>query len=106
MEALLDDPLRHYQGTARMVTEFEKTAEWVLENAHTLQLPLLMMHGGCDRIALPAGAQQFFERVTLTNKERYFYPESYHDLHIDLNYPEILADLSEWLNRQLVPVKG
>ncbi|PZD73535.1 Monoacylglycerol lipase [Acaryochloris thomasi RCC1774] len=104
MKTLLDDPLRHYQGTARMVTEFAKTADGLLEHASDLRTPLLMMHGGCDRIALPEGSQKFFERVTFTNKERYFYPESYHDLYIDLNYPEILADLIEWLERQLTPV--
>jgi alpha-beta hydrolase superfamily lysophospholipase len=104
MEALLDDPLRHYQGTARLVTEFAQTADWVLAHASDLQVPLLMMHGGGDRIALPEGSQKFFERVTFANKERYFYPESYHDLYIDINYPEILADLIEWLEIQLTPV--
>ncbi|MGF1604588.1 MAG: alpha/beta hydrolase [Thermosynechococcaceae cyanobacterium] len=101
MEELLTDPLRHYQGTARMVTEFSKTAAWVLEHASNLQTPLLMMHGGDDRVALPSSSQIFFERVTFANKEYYLYPESYHDLYIDINYPEVLADLVAWLEQQL-----
>jgi alpha-beta hydrolase superfamily lysophospholipase len=101
MQALLSDPLRHYQGTARMVTEFSKTAAWVLEHAHDLQIPLLMMHGGADRIAAPAGSQAFFEQVTFANKKYCFYPESYHDLHIDTNHQEVLKDLVQWLELQL-----
>lgn len=101
MTALLSDPLRHFQGTARLATEFAQTAAWTMEHAHTLKTPLLMMHGGEDQIALSEGSQLFFEQVTYPNKARYFYPESYHDLHVDINHEEVLNDLWQWLEQQL-----
>lgn len=100
-EALLHDPLHHSRGTARLSTEFIKTKTWVQAHAADLQVPLLILHGGDDRVAQPEGSRHFFEQVELADKERYEYQGGYHEIHNDINRDEVLADASRWLNTHL-----
>ena len=82
-----------------LATELLKTIDWVNAHAMELQVPLLILHGGADRVTLPESSRIFFERLTLADKERREYPDSYHELHNDLNYQEVLADMEDWINR-------
>ncbi len=93
------DPLRHSQGTARLATEFLKTIDWIKAHDTELQVPLLILHGGADRVTLPQSSRIFFDQLKLADKEIREYPDSYHELHHDLNYQEVLADIADWLNR-------
>jgi alpha-beta hydrolase superfamily lysophospholipase len=96
------DSLRHTQGTARLATEFFKIVPWIETHARNLQVPLLILHGGADRVTLVENSRLFFQRVTLADKKIKEYPESYHELHNDLNYQEILADIGNWLEYHLI----
>ena len=94
------DPLRHGQGTARLATELLQTIDWVQAHAHKLQVPLLILHGGADQVTPLESSRLFFERVIIADKEMYEYPESYHELHNDLNYQEVFTDIEKWLERR------
>ena len=93
------DSLRHSQGTARLTTELLKTIDWIKSHATELKIPLLILHGGADRVTLAESSKTFFESLTLTDREIREYPDSRHELHHDLNYQEVLADIADWLNR-------
>jgi alpha-beta hydrolase superfamily lysophospholipase len=93
------DPLRHHQGSSRLATEYLKTADWLQAHGQDLQSPLLMLQGGSDRVVSPDVNRQFFEQLPLTDKEWRDYPESYHELFDDLDYPKVVADLADWLDR-------
>lgn len=95
------DPLRHRQGTARLATELLKTIDWVNTHADQLQVPLLILHGGADKVTPLSSSQIFFQRLTVADKEMHEYPDSYHELHNDLNYLEVLADMNDWIERHL-----
>ncbi len=100
--AYAQDTLRHSQATARLATELLKTMDWIKAHAMEIQIPILILHGGADRVTLPESSRIFFESLTLADKERREYPDSYHELHNDLNYQEVLADMENWLNRHLI----
>lgn len=91
------DPLRHTLGTARLSTEFFYTLNWVKEHAGELAIPFLMMLGGADRVTLPEGSRQFFEKVTHADKKLCEYPESYHEIQDDFDKEQVLSDLETWL---------
>jgi len=98
------DSLRHTLGTARLATEFFDTVTWVNNHTTEWHLPLLILHGGADRVTLPEGGKIFYEQLTsCTDKTRIEYPEAYHELQDDLNYQEVLSDLERWLERHLPP---
>jgi alpha-beta hydrolase superfamily lysophospholipase len=102
LAAYKQDTLRHTLGTARLATEFLDTVAWVNNHAAEWQLPLLILHGGADRVTLPEGSKVFYEQVTCADKTRIEYPEAYHELQDDLNYQEVLADLENWLEQHLL----
>ena len=95
------DPLRHRRGTARLATELLQTIDRVNARAGELQIPLLILHGGADRITPLQSSQAFFAGVTQADKKMYEYPDSYHELQNDLNYQEVLADMNDWIEQHL-----
>ena len=97
--AFAQDSMRHFKGTARLATEFLRTASWIEEQAEMLKVPLLILQGGADQVTLPESSRLLFEKVTFADKEIREYPESYHELHNDLNYQEVLADIENWLEK-------
>ncbi|WP_052055759.1 alpha/beta hydrolase [Myxosarcina sp. GI1] len=97
--AAMRDPLRHTKGTARLATEFSQAVSWIEANAAQLQVPLLILHGGADRITPLEGSRWLFETVALADKELHEYPESYHELNKDLDYREVFTDIENWLKR-------
>ncbi|MEH1936085.1 MAG: lysophospholipase [Nostoc sp.] len=101
LAAYVQDTLRHTRATARLATEFFTTVDWINVHAADWKLPLLILHGGADRVALPEGSDIFYQRVNCKDKLRIEYPGAYHDIQNDLNYPEVLADLEDWLERHL-----
>ena len=97
-----EDALRHTKGSARLATEFLQTVTWIKTNAAKLQLPILVLHGGADQVTLPETSRLLFTQVASADKELREYPESYHELHNDLNYQEVLTDMGNWLEHHLI----
>jgi long-chain acyl-CoA synthetase len=95
------DPLRHEYGSARLATEFITTVDWIHSHAAELKVPLLVMHGSSDRVALPEGSRAFFQRVIFADKEHREYPDRNHDLYENANSGKIFTDLEIWLDRHL-----
>lgn len=101
VQAYQNDPLVHGKGTARLATEVMDTAVFCQENAHTLQLPLLMIHGAADIITSPTDSRRFFDNVTGSDKTYIAYEGGYHESHNDIHSPQVVADISAWLLARL-----
>ncbi len=103
--AILDaydrDPLMHRRGTARLATEFFTTLAWIKAHLANLQVPILILQGGADRVTFPESTRRFFEQINFADKELREYPESYHEIYNDLDYQLMLIDLGNWLERKL-----
>lgn len=72
-----------------------------LQQAHTLTLPLLVMHGGADKITAASGSRQFYEQARSTDKALKIYEGFYHEI---LNEPEkatLLSEITGWLDAHL-----
>ena len=101
VKALEEDPLRHEVGTARWGVESLSTIEWIKTHAAEIRVPLLVIHGGADRLASANGSRAFFEKVTVPDKELLVYEACYHEPHNDVNREQVLADIENWLERHL-----
>ncbi len=101
LAAIAQDTMRHTRAAARLATEFFATVDWINAHVGDWQLPLLILHGSADRVALPAGSDIFYQRVNCQDKLRIEYPEAYHEIQSDINYREVLADLEDWLEQHL-----
>ena len=100
VRAYENDPLVHDKISARLFLNTFDTGLWALEYAGELTLPLLLMHGGADRITSVEASQQFAksagEKVTLRIWEGF-----YHEIHNEPEQKEVFAFTIEWLNSQL-----
>ena len=99
--AATKDPLRHTKVTARLATEFWRTVAWIEAHANTLQIPLLIMHGGADLVTPAKTSRALFATISLADKERYEYLHGYHELHNDCDRLAVFADLENWLDRHI-----
>ncbi|WP_066376627.1 MULTISPECIES: alpha/beta hydrolase [unclassified Anabaena] len=101
LAAYTQDVLRHTVASARLATEYLAAVAWIDHHASDWQVPLLILHGSADRIALPEGSEMFYQLIAYPDKLRIEYPGAYHELQNDLNYQEVLADLEKWLEAHL-----
>ncbi len=100
-ETLVQDSLFHRKGTARLSTEVTAAIARVQSMASNLDLPVLLMHGTADRMVPPAGTRDFFQRLTVADRTLIEYPGGYHALFADLDTPQVLADLTAWIERHI-----
>jgi alpha-beta hydrolase superfamily lysophospholipase len=96
-DAVLSDPLFHRRASARLAAEMLATAAALRRDAGRFPLPLLLLHGGADRMVLPDDTREFFERVGHPDKRYIEYPGAYHALFADLARDQALADLERWM---------
>jgi alpha-beta hydrolase superfamily lysophospholipase len=92
------DPLVHDQTSLRWGMEFLATIDRVKARGTEVKLPILMLHGGDDRIVSPEGSKRFFEQVGSADKEMKVYPERFHEPHNDIGREQVLSDIGDWLD--------
>jgi alpha-beta hydrolase superfamily lysophospholipase len=95
------DPLVHRWGTPRLAAEVELVRRQLYEQADHWPLPLLMLHGGDDRICLPVGARRFLEQAPHALVEYHEYAGFYHELHNEPERSIVFQDVEFWFEKQL-----
>lgn len=97
LEAARADPHLTSRATVRWGAESLATVRRVRQGLATIDLPLLVLHGGADPLNRPAGAQALFETVSSPDKTLHIYPGVRHEPHNDLGHEQVAADVKEWL---------
>lgn len=97
LEAARTDPLLTSRATVRWGAESLATVRRVNEDMATIDLPLLVLHGGADPLNRPAGALALFNAVATPDKRLRIYPGVRHEPHNDLGHEQVAADVKEWL---------
>lgn len=100
-ETVLADPHFHRFGTARLATEVLAAIARVQAAAPRFPLPLLLLHGGADRMVPPEGTRRFAAAVGHPDHQLVEYPDAYHVLFADHGRERVLADLSRWIDARL-----
>ena len=97
VEAYDNDPLVHDKISARFFVETYAAAEWALEHASEMKLPLLIFHGTEDRLTSPEGSNQFAEKVK-ENCTFKLWNGLYHETHNEPEKEEVLKYIVTWMN--------
>jgi len=92
------DPLRFPKVTCRFFVEFEAAVARVQANAQCLQVPVLMVVGQADAVTPPKGTQDFFNRLSISDKSLRVYEGGYHQPILDTNRDEVLSDIQTWIH--------
>jgi alpha-beta hydrolase superfamily lysophospholipase len=94
---VLADPLFHRRGTARLSTEVTATIAHVQRAAAGFPVPLLVVHGGADRMVPPEGSRRFVAQVGQSDKQLIEIPGAYHALLADHDVERVLATIGDWI---------
>ena len=100
-DAYLRDRYVHRAMSLRLAINLIDSGVWALENASSLRVPTLLMHGSEDTLTSPQASAEFaaaapgFARLKIWMGCR-------HDLHDDLQRERFFAYVSDWMKRQCV----
>ena len=98
------DPFNHLRITARTAGESLRAFAWTMANAASWRIPLLVIHGGADRIIDPEGSRAFVRAARdggATDVELRVYEGGYHEAHNDIEAERAMSDVADWLERHL-----
>jgi acylglycerol lipase len=96
------DPLNYRGGTkARFGSELLGAGKYVLSRAAAIKLPVLIMIGTSDRIALPEGGKQLFNTVGSSDKTLKSYEGFYHEIINEIGKEQVYQDVVEWLQKHV-----
>jgi len=100
VRAYVNDPLVHDRLTPRLGIGMLQSGEWVLQHAAEVSLPLLLMHGGADRLTSSQASSEFAARAGdhCTLK---IWEGLYHEIHNEPEQGTVLSYLLDWLDQRL-----
>jgi alpha-beta hydrolase superfamily lysophospholipase len=100
IKRIQEDPIRHGHITAKYFFGVMRAGRWALQHASELSVPLLLMHGGDDKVTSIQASKQF---VQLAGERCEFreWPEFKHELHNERNRANVFAVMAEWMNRRI-----
>ena len=97
VKVYLDDPLVHDKSTLALGRDGALAAEYALEHASEIDVPLLIVHGTGDEITDARGSEQFLAQVP-GDKTLNLYDGYYHETHNEPESAQVLADTIAWLD--------
>ncbi len=99
VHAYENDPLVHDYISARMFIGICQAGQWALEHASEFSLPLLLMHGGDDKIISLEASREFANKV---NEKCTFkiWDDLYHEIHNEPEKEEVFKFLMDWLDKK------
>lgn len=99
VDAYKADPLV-YDGKigARLGREMMDAMAVAQADAPKIRLPLLIQHGGSDRLTAPAGSQYLFDHVASKDKRLEIYPGLFHEIYNEPEREAVLDDLVGWFD--------
>lgn len=102
VKAYVSDPLVHHgKVSARLIVEMSNAMKRGLASASAVQLPLLILHGECDKLTSTKGSREFYDDAASADKALKIYPELYHEIFNEPEKDVVLGDMTNWLERHL-----
>lgn len=101
VKKLLDDPLTEVKVSLRLAMETLSAGRWIQAHASSFRVPLLLIHGTADPIALPDASRTFFECVDFDDRTLKLYDGGFHQAFVDINRQQVLTDVAQWLDKHL-----
>lgn len=96
-----EDPLvYHGRMPARTGAEILRAAKQLAPHLAEFRLPLLIMHGGDDRLADPEGSRQLHDRAVSHDKTLKLYPGLFHEIFHEPQRRQVIDDLVAWLDER------
>ncbi len=100
VDAYVNDPLVHDRISARQFVSIFDAGLWALDHASEFSLPLLLMHGGADRITSAQASREFAQKGN-KNITLHIWDEWYHEIHNEPDQAEVFKMMTIWMDARL-----
>lgn len=92
-----------YKGKVRARKGYEtmKSMQYILDKFERITLPVLIMHGGDDKITDPIGSQHLFDGISSEDKTLKYYEGLYHEIFNEPEREEVISDVVSWINDRI-----
>ena len=97
VEEYVNDPLVFKKPTVRVLHELVKASRSVWKYIDNISVPIMMMHGGEDKVVPPRATQEVFNRLKVSDKAMKIYDGMYHEILNELNKKVVYEDILNWL---------
>ena len=94
------DPLVHDHISALMFISTHQAGQWALKHASEFSLPLLLMHGGADKIISVEAGREFAGKIK-ENCTLKIWDGLYHEIHNEPEKEEVFKFLINWLDKEV-----
>lgn len=103
VEAYINDPLVHDRVSSRWYAEFTAAEEECLRRARELRTPLLVIHGGEDRMVDYRGSERVYADSTAKDKTLHIFPGLFHETMNETaaERKKVLDVLAAWITARL-----
>ncbi|MEL6123031.1 MAG: lysophospholipase, partial [Bacteroidota bacterium] len=96
--AYLTDPLVYRDGMrARTGALSLRLIKQMRQRFDEVRLPMLVMHGGADRLTMPEGTQLFFDRSSSQDKSIEIWEGLYHELINEPEQESVMDKIATWI---------
>ena len=95
------DPLRHDRSSALLYLQITENMEFVLENAHTIHLPVLLQQAGNDRVVDRETSRRLFDNLGSKDKDWIIYEGFKHEIFNETERSRVYQDLIQWLKQRI-----
>ena len=95
-----NDPLGHDHISARMFIGIYQAGQWALEHASEFSLPLLLMHGGADKLSSIEASKEFDRKIPKKCTFK-IWDGLYHEIHNEPEREEVFKFLIDWLDKEV-----
>jgi alpha-beta hydrolase superfamily lysophospholipase len=90
------DPLVHDKVSAAAGMDLMDGAAYLNTYTGALPCPLLLMHGGADKITSAPASKEFAGRITSAVKQLEW-PGMYHEIHNEPAQEQVFEAIAEWI---------
>ncbi len=98
-----NDPLIYKEGVhAGVLLEFTRSIDRIRSQTDKIKKPMLILHGGNDRIASIEGSRQLYLKACSADKTFKVYENFYHEIFNEPGKEEVFADIIHWLDSRLL----
>jgi alpha-beta hydrolase superfamily lysophospholipase len=93
-----NDPLVHHgRLSARLVFEMFGAMKRAMDFVGTVRLPVLLLHGGQDKMTSIDGSRQYYKNLAAQDKRLRTYPNLYHEVFNEPEHKHILRHTLNWI---------
>ncbi len=98
VNAYITDPLGDSKPTRLgMARGIISNSHVVIGQLPNLKMPILLLHGGSDKICPPSASPLIHEKAGSKDKTLKIYDGLYHEIHNEPYYGRIMTDVIEWI---------